>query len=299
VQVSNIVHLDEHHLILDGNSMSVCDGRVEFIGPSVFEIRPGSTYEHQGGTYFLNGWFDDSFVNGGTLIKSVDPGSSAIYMFTDNSGLIHVETGTLVFYLGSTSTGDFLGDTGTTLEFNGGGHEFLTSSSIVADNVLFSNGVSGANNIRGTYNVATATTVQGGQPLTFTDEADIISYGSSFYIPQGLVNFNAVIDGPILFDTLSVGSYYAGNAKFNSGDPVEVTNLTVGPGTISGPSTITIDGENQIFSLSGTVRPEDIQSGNTISPHLVANARISYQGKGDLARVQKPGFLNRLFAWFF
>ena len=193
-QISDIVFLDTHRLVFDGNSTSVGDGRVDLVGASVFEIRPGSTYEHQGGKYFLNGWFDDRFVNGGTPIKAVDTGESVIYAYTSNSGLIHVQTGTLKFYLGGGSSGDFLADPGAALDFTGG-HVFLPGSGIVADNVFVSAGISAANTVRGTYNVAIATTVRDGQGLTFTDEANIVGYGSSFYIPRGNVAFNAVVLG--------------------------------------------------------------------------------------------------------
>ncbi|UCG16914.1 MAG: S-layer family protein [Phycisphaerales bacterium] len=239
VQISENVDLEDHYLILDGNSTSVCDGRVGFPGTSVFEIRPGSTYEHQGGTYFLSGSTGDSFVNGGTLIKSVNPGYSNIYVFTEKSGLIHVQTGALRFYLGGNSSGDFLGDLGTTFEFNGG-HQFLPGSSIVADNVLFPQG---GHTVRGTYDVTTATTNKA-TVLTFTSEADIISYGASFYILYGTVNFDAIVGGPIQFDTLSIGPGASGDgaANFSSGDPVQVTNLILGPGKIQGPGPITISG---------------------------------------------------------
>jgi hypothetical protein len=246
VQISHTVHLDGHHLILDGNSTSVSTtGRVDFKLPSVFEIGRGSTYEHQGSTYILRGDSDDSFVNGGTLIKSVDPGVSTVYVPINNSGLIHVQAGTLKFSRGGSSTGDFLGDPGTTFEFNGG-QDFLPSSSIIADNVLLAiGGTGGWNYVRGTYDVSTATTVDDYHTLIFTDVANIISYGSSFYIPNGTVNFNAAVGGIIQFDTLQVGSggiSGAGTANFNSGDPVQVTTLNLGPGSITGPSTVTIDG---------------------------------------------------------
>ncbi|MFH1747890.1 MAG: S-layer family protein [Planctomycetota bacterium] len=242
-QISGIVYLYGHHLILDGASTSVGTGRVEFLGDSTFEIQPGSSYEHQGGTYFLNGNTGDNFRNAGTLIKSVDPGASSIRMFTNNSGLIHVQTGTLKFYLYGSSSGDFLAEPGTTLEFVDGGFEFLSSSSVVADNVLFGTGGGGWSNVRGTYDVASATTVSNGQ-VTFTDNANIISYGSSFYIPRGIVNFNAIIGGPIQFDTLSIGpgATSDGIANFNSGDPVQITNLIIGPGAIQSTGDITLIG---------------------------------------------------------
>ncbi|MHC5109405.1 MAG: hypothetical protein ACYTHJ_05960 [Planctomycetota bacterium] len=245
LQVSEIVHLVDHHLILDGNSNSVStNGRMEFAGASVVEIRPGSTYEHQGSTTIFKGWFDDNFVNGGTLIKSVHPGESSIYMHITNSGLIHVQAGTLKFFLGGSSSGDFLADSGALLEFTGG-QEFLPGSSIIAEHIRFSSGISAVNTVRGTYDVSMATTVQGGSPVTFTDEANILSYGSSFFIPRGYVNFNAAIGGTILFDTLQLGAgggSYAGTANFNTGDPLQVTTLDLGPGTIRSPGPITMSG---------------------------------------------------------
>jgi len=237
VQISEVVHLEGHSLILDGNSTSVCDGRVDFVGASVFEIRPDSTYEHQGGNYFLNGWFDDSFVNGGTLIKSVNPGYSVIYMFTNNSGLIHVQAGTLKFYLGSSSTGDFLADPGTTLEFNGGNHEFLPSSSIVAETVKFTSGASGMNSISGTYNVSGSQSFSGHR-TDFTPSANVINYGSDMTLAPAEVRFDAVFGGPINFNSIVM----TGVLYFNSGDPINTTTLTFGPGTIRGPSTITVSG---------------------------------------------------------
>jgi hypothetical protein len=238
-QISDFVYLDDHHLILDGNSTSTGTARVEFVGPSVFEIRPGSSYEHQGGFYFLNGGSNASFINDGTLIKSTNPGETRIYVPTNNSGLIHLQTGTLAFYNGSGSnSGDFLGDPGTTFEFAGGDH-FLPDSSIVADNVTFASG----HTVQGTYNVTTATRSSAWE-LTFTDTANVISYGSSFYVQLWTVNFNAMLGGPIQFDTLSVNSGASGAAaaNFNSGDPIQVTNLELGRGGITTQGDVTVDG---------------------------------------------------------
>jgi hypothetical protein len=241
----SLVYLNGHHLILDGHSTSVGSGRVEFLGASVFEIRPGSSYEHQGGTYFLNGGADDQFVNQGTLIKSVNSGTSMINAVTSNTGLIHVKAGTLSFRQQySSSGGDFLGDPGTAFQFVNGGFTFHAGSSVVADNILFTDGAAGWNTVRGSWNVTTSTTISAGQQVTFAEEANVISYGSSFYIPRGTVNFNTVIGGTIHFDTLSIGPGATGDgiANFNSGDPVQVTNLIIGPGTIQGVSDITLNG---------------------------------------------------------
>ncbi|MBN2445151.1 MAG: hypothetical protein JXO22_00370 [Phycisphaerae bacterium] len=245
VDTAGIVYLDNHRLVLDGNSTSVGTARVEFTGASTVEIRYGSSYEHQGGTYFINGGADDQLIVQGTLIKSVNTGASMIRAVVSNSGLIHVQAGTLNFYQqGSSSGGDMLGDSGTTLQFMNGGFTFHAGSSVVADNVLFGTGAGGWNTVRGTWNVTTATTISNGQDVTFAEEANIVSFGPSFHIPQGTANFNTPIGGPIQFDTLTIGpsSIRDATANFNSGDPVEITNLTIARGTLQGPSPVAISG---------------------------------------------------------
>jgi len=52
--------------------------------------------------------------------------------------------------------------------------------------------------------------------------------------------------------------------------------------------------EVQYLSLSGMVRPQDIQSNNTVYSHLIAEARIEYTGSGVVADKQSPGFGTRV-----
>ena len=47
------------------------------------------------------------------------------------------------------------------------------------------------------------------------------------------------------------------------------------------------DGDTRILTVSGIVRPEDITSANTVLHTQIAEARISYGGRGDIAAVQK------------
>ncbi|MCZ6697682.1 MAG: hypothetical protein O7D94_01975, partial [Planctomycetota bacterium] len=238
---SGVVALNGHELILANSSTALVEGRIDFGSSATLRVEPGSTYHHQGSTGVFFGSFGDVFDNDGTFIKSVDTGTRLINIFTDNSSLIHVQDGVLILGRGSSSTGDFLADPGSAFEFRGGGHEFLVGSSIVAENVFFESGISGVNNVRGTYNVSTSTT-QNGEPLTFTNEANIINYGSSFFIPKGTVNFDTPIGGTISFDAFSLGDTMAGTANFNTGDPVVVNTLVIGPGTFNGPSDLTVNG---------------------------------------------------------
>lgn len=56
---------------------------------------------------------------------------------------------------------------------------------------------------------------------------------------------------------------------------------------------ITVNRETQILVLSGTIRPEDIQSDNTISSTLVADAKMYYTGQGVVNDKQGQGWLTR------
>jgi flagellar L-ring protein precursor FlgH len=56
---------------------------------------------------------------------------------------------------------------------------------------------------------------------------------------------------------------------------------------IQGRQEVTTNNDLRELTVSGIVRPEDISSSNTIKHTQIAEARISYAGRGDIARVQK------------
>lgn len=67
-------------------------------------------------------------------------------------------------------------------------------------------------------------------------------------------------------------------------------NLVVG-----GEKWITLNQGNEYIRISGIVRPQDIQPGNTVSSLQVADARITYGGTGAVADSNRPGWLARFF----
>ncbi|PXA83733.1 flagellar basal body L-ring protein [Caulobacter sp. D4A] len=56
---------------------------------------------------------------------------------------------------------------------------------------------------------------------------------------------------------------------------------------IQGTQEVKTNNELRQLTVAGIVRPEDISSANTIKHTQIAEARISYGGRGDISRVQK------------
>lgn len=68
---------------------------------------------------------------------------------------------------------------------------------------------------------------------------------------------------------------------------------------IEGSRTIGLSGDRETMNLTGVVRQKDISADNTIDSYLIADAEISYTGKGNSNSAQRPGFFTRFFNWVF
>lgn len=64
---------------------------------------------------------------------------------------------------------------------------------------------------------------------------------------------------------------------------------------IQGRREVVVNNEEEVMVLTGVIRAEDISPANVILSSYIANARIEYTGKGDLADNQRPGWLKRIF----
>ena len=64
---------------------------------------------------------------------------------------------------------------------------------------------------------------------------------------------------------------------------------------IEGRRNIKVNEEDQIIVLEGTVRSRDISPDNTVNSIYVADARISYSGRGIISDQQSPGWLMNIF----
>lgn len=63
---------------------------------------------------------------------------------------------------------------------------------------------------------------------------------------------------------------------------------------IAGRRNVKVNNEDQIILLEGTVRPKDISRENVVNSSFIADARISYSGKGIVSERQSPGWLMNI-----
>ena len=85
----------------------------------------------------------------------------------------------------------------------------------------------------------------------------------------------------------------SGSGSVNRSERVNLTVAAVvtavmpnGNMVIQGRQEVRTNREVRELTVAGIVRPEDISSANTIAHTQIAEARISYGGRGDISRVQ-------------
>ena len=59
---------------------------------------------------------------------------------------------------------------------------------------------------------------------------------------------------------------------------------------ITGSQEVLVNAELRVLTISGIVRPSDIRASNVVSYERIAEARISYGGRGRLTEVQQPPY---------
>jgi flagellar L-ring protein precursor FlgH len=64
---------------------------------------------------------------------------------------------------------------------------------------------------------------------------------------------------------------------------------------ISGSQEVRVNFELRQITIAGVIRPADISRNNTIAYDHVAEARISYGGRGRLSEVQQPGWGQQVY----
>lgn len=100
----------------------------------------------------------------------------------------------------------------------------------------------------------------------------------------------------------------SGNRNFNGNATSAQQNMLRGSITVAvhqvlpngvlvirGEKWLTLNQGDEYMRVSGLVRSDDIERDNTISSQRIANARISYAGRGALSDANSAGWLTRFF----
>lgn len=67
---------------------------------------------------------------------------------------------------------------------------------------------------------------------------------------------------------------------------------------VQGEKTLTMTEGGERIRVRGIIRPDDISPRNTVFSYRLAGAEFSYEGRGDLARVARPGWGTRALNTF-
>ena len=123
--------------------------------------------------------------------------------------------------------------------------------------------------------------------------------GASITPPTtGALNLFSKSDASISGGRNFNGTGAADQANSLSGE-VSVTVAQVYPnGTmlVQGQKRVTLNRGDEFLKIKGLVRTADVDANNRVLSTRVADAQISYTGKGDVARAGRQGWLGRFFS---
>ncbi|MFA6450631.1 MAG: flagellar basal body L-ring protein FlgH [bacterium] len=105
---------------------------------------------------------------------------------------------------------------------------------------------------------------------------------------------------------IQAGDQYSADGNTSSGSTLATTIsaevmevLPNGNLLIEARKSMVVNAETQTVVLSGVIRPNDVARNNQIGSSVIANLNLRYEGKGPIAKRQKPGILNKLFDLIF
>ena len=98
------------------------------------------------------------------------------------------------------------------------------------------------------------------------------------------------------------GSGSAGSGSIDRSEEIQLSVAAVvtdrlpnGNPVISGSQEMRVNFEMRILQIAGIVRPRDIQANNTIPYDKIAEARVSYGGRGRITEVQQPAWGQQIY----
>lgn len=132
-----------------------------------------------------------------------------------------------------------------------------------------------------------------------TDRTTTSKVGNGFDFAFGLDANAKKANGQIDINSTSAAS---GVGNIDRSEKIQVSIAAVitnvlpnGNFVISGSQEIRVNYELRQVQVAGLVRPRDISKDNTISYEKIAEARISYGGRGRSSEIQQPGWGQQIY----
>ncbi|RJF93242.1 flagellar basal body L-ring protein FlgH [Sphingomonas cavernae] len=113
-------------------------------------------------------------------------------------------------------------------------------------------------------------------PLSFFSPSDVNMGGNSTFNGKGQATQSNALQGEI---SVTVAEVYPNGTML-----------------VRGEKLVRLNRGDEFVQFSGLVRPTDIGADNRVLSTRVADARINYTGKGEVARASRQGWMQRFFS---
>lgn len=145
--------------------------------------------------------------------------------------------------------------------------------------------------------------------ITLTERTQATKSNSANTARDGNIGITVPTTGPLGAVIKNTDVNSSGTQKFAGKGDAAQSNALTGEITVTiakvlpngalfvrGEKQLTLNRGDEFIQISGIIRPADISPDNRVPSTRVADARITYSGKGEVARASSQGWLQRFFS---